>query len=368
MTKIWPQPEQWGTPPWTPRSGKCEKGWPQEESFDLAVIGAGFTGLTTACEALRQDKKIRVVVLEQGLFGHGASGRTGGVALAGTAAGPIPGFENCLEGLSQFIEREKIPCDLKLGGCWEVGRSDPQQPSPIAWNDDGVLRVQKTVPGGALDPGAFLAGLLRTCRDKGAEVRDGVTVGELREENGWIHLLGKEGKCRARKVALSGDAPLLGLFPGEVYPYQTLAIATGPLSPTLLKEIGWASETPFYTLDLPYLWGRLTSDGKAVIGSGLVAWDNASALADPEPRELMASLEDRVHGLHPALRPVRITHRWAGPIGLTSDFRPRFMWWKDSQNVLAAAGYCGHGVALSVRMGRLLAGALLNRTPLPSLE
>ena len=125
MTKIWPQPEQWGAPPWTPPSGKFEKGWPQEESFDLAVIGAGFTGLITACEALRQDRKIRVVVLEQGLFGYGASGRTGGVTLAGIASGLAPGFENCLEGLSQFIEREKIQCDLKLGDMSNKGCSDP---------------------------------------------------------------------------------------------------------------------------------------------------------------------------------------------------------------------------------------------------
>jgi len=331
------------------------------------VIGAGFTGLATACEALRQDRGLRVLVLEQGKVGHGASGRTGGVTLEGTAAGPAPGFENCLKELSQFLEREKIQCDLKLGGCWEVGRSEPQQPSPIAWTDDGVLRVQETVPGGTLDPGAFLTGLLRVCRDKGADVREGVTVEKLKEENGWILLMGKEGKCRARKVALSGDAPLLGLFKGEIQPYQTISIATEPLSPSLLKEIGWASETPFYTLDLPYLWGRLTRDRKAVIGSGLVPWDNASGLDDPEPRELIASLEARVHGLHPALRKVQITHQWAGPIGLTSDFRPRLQWWKYSQNVLAAAGYCGHGVALSVRMGRILAEALLKGTPLPSL-
>ena len=221
------------------------------------------------------------------------------------------------------------------------------------------------LPGGTLDPGKFLTGLVRTCRDKGAELREEVTVMELKEEHGWIVLMGKEGKCRSRKVALSGDAPLLGMFQEEVFPYQTLAIATEPLKPSLLAEIGWSSETPFYTQDLPYLWGRLTSDRKAVIGSGLVAWGNASALSDPEPLELFASLEARVHGLHPALKNIRITHRWAGPIGITSDFKPRLKWWKNSQSVLAASGYCGHGVALSVRMGSILAGALLKGTPIP---
>jgi len=363
--KIWSDPERWGASPWSFPYGRCEKGWPQGESFDLAVIGAGFTGLATACEALRHDKKLRVVVLEQFSVGQGASGRTGGVTLEGTAAGPAQGFENCLEGLSQFLEEERIECALKLGGCWEVGRSNPPQPSPIAWDDDGVLRVQRMLPGGTLDPGKFLTGLVRTCRDKGAELREEVTVMELKEEHGWIVLMGKEGKCRSRKVALSGDAPLLGMFQEEVFPYQTLAIATEPLKPSLLAEIGWSSETPFYTQDLPYLWGRLTSDRKAVIGSGLVAWGNASALSDPEPLELFASLEARVHGLHPALKNIRITHRWAGPIGITSDFKPRLKWWKNSQSVLAASGYCGHGVALSVRMGSILAGALLKGTPIP---
>jgi len=363
--KMWPDPEQWGVSPWTFPSGMCEKGWPKGESFDLAVIGAGFTGLVTSCEALRQNRRSRVVVLEQSPVGQGASGRTGGVTLEGTAAGPAQGFENCLEGLSQFLEREKIQCDLKLGGCWEVGRSNPPQHSPIAWNDDGVLSVQRTLSGGTLDPGAFLTGLVRVCRDKGVVVCEGVTVMELKEEHGWIRLLGEGGKCRARKVALSGDAPLLGMFQEEVFPYQTLAIATEPLKPSLIAEIGWSSEIPFYTQDLPYLWGRLTSDKKAVIGSGLVAWSNASTMSDPEPKELFANLEARVHGLHSALRTIRITHRWAGPIGLTSDFKPRLQWWKNSKNVLAASGYCGHGVALSVRMGSILAQSLLKGTPIP---
>lgn len=362
---TWPDPKRWGAPPWSISRGRCAKGIPRGEDYDIAVIGAGFTGLATACESLRRERQIKVVVLERGRVGDGAGGRTGGIALDGTAAGPMRGFEGCLAGLSRFLEEEKTSCDLNLNGCWEVGRTRPWKYSPIAWADSGTVRVKRMVQGGSLDPGAFLTGLLRSCRDKGADVRESATVEELEAKNGWILLRGKSGQCRAQRVAVAADAPILDLFGKNVRPYNTLALATEPLSASLLSEIGWSSQTPFYTVDFPYLWGRLTSDRRAVIGSGLIGFDKASRLGNKEPRALLADLEARVRGLHPALSHVRITHRWAGPISLTRDFRPKLTRWKECRDVAAAAGYCGHGVALSVRMARILAGALLSDEPLP---
>ncbi len=361
----WPDPGRWGTPPWSLPPAGDGAGLPDGGSFDLAVIGGGFSGLAAALEALRLDRGVRVVVLEAGRVGSGASGRTGGIVLEATAAGPAPGFDGCLEGLSAFLTAEGIDCALSLGGCWEVGRSDPPGPSPIAWDDGGVLRVQRTVPGGTLDPGAFLAGRVRALRGKGGEVREGAAVRGIDAGAGWVRLQGETGRCRARKVALTGDAPVLGAFGGAVQPYQTLALAVGPLPAPLLSEIGWSSGTPFYTQDLPYLWGRPSPDHGAIIGSGLVPFGGAASLDEEGPRSLLADLEGRVRGLHPVLRSVRVTHRWAGPIGLTEDFRPRFERWKGCPDALAAAGFCGHGVALSVRVGRLLAGALLKDEPLP---
>ena len=140
-------------------------------------------------------------------------------------------------------------------------------------------------------------------------------------------------------------------------------------------------------MDLPYLWGRLLESNGIVFGAGLVPMPgsiaslftkpgkHSSQFAAPnlyrfdvrkgEAAESFRWLESRVHRLHPALKAVRITHRWAGPILFTEGMRPIFRRHRHSENVLVLAGYNGHGVALSVYLGQWAAEALLGTRPLP---
>jgi glycine/D-amino acid oxidase-like deaminating enzyme len=148
---------------------------------------------------------------------------------------------------------------------------------------------------------------------------------------------------------------------------HTVAVATEPLTDAVFDAIGWATRTPFYTLDLPYLWGRATADGRAVIGAGLTGRGEVeNARADtPAAVHLFDNLERRIRGLHPALRAVRITHRWMGPLCMTSDSKPIIAGLDGDGRVLIATGYRGHGVALSVRVGKLLAEVLAGQGSLP---
>jgi glycine/D-amino acid oxidase-like deaminating enzyme len=124
---------------------------------------------------------------------------------------------------------------------------------------------------------------------------------------------------------------------------------------------------PFYTLDRPYLWGRVTAAGRIVIGGGLTGYGAIeSARADTaDATQLFNNLERRIHGLHPVLRTVRITHRWIGPLCMTDDGKP-ILAAKHDGRVLIATGYRGHGVALSVRVGKLLAEVLAGQGRLPA--
>lgn len=81
--------------------------------------------------------------------------------------------------------------------------------------------------------------------------------------------------------------------------------------------------------------------------------------------QLFESLERRLHGLHPALRRIRLTHRWIGPLCITDDGKPLIASQQDGR-VLIATGYRGHGVALSVRVGKLLAEVLAGQGSLPT--
>jgi glycine/D-amino acid oxidase-like deaminating enzyme len=89
-----------------------------------------------------------------------------------------------------------------------------------------------------------------------------------------------------------------------------------------------------------------------------------------ESAACLRRLETRVRHLHPALKSVRIIHRWGGPILFTEKMLPIFRWFTPeghprSKHVMILAGYNGHGVALSVYLGKWAAQALLARRPLP---
>jgi len=93
--------------------------------------------------------------------------------------------------------------------------------------------------------------------------------------------------------------------------------------------------------------------------------DNARVDA-PDAVHLFDSLERRIQGLHPALGHVRITHRWMGPLCSTSDSKPIIASTDTDGRILVATGYRGHGVALSVRVGKLLAEVLAGYGRLPA--
>lgn len=385
----------WGTPPWTVdfRPTAC----PLPEQVDFAIVGGGFTGLSAAAWLRRLAPKKSVLVLEASSLGEGASGRTGGLALAETAAGPLPGLRDVLAGYKKILRALRVDARLELPGVWELGRSNPAKGSPISWNDAGNLQVVRTVPGGAVDAGMVVAGLARAAEGAGAQIVEQAEVQAIEYCNPprlrlhqQISARLQEKEISASQVLLATNALSLELseLQGATQPKLTLAVATAPLSGAQLKAIGLFSRHPFYTIDLPYLWGRLLESNGIVFGAGLVPMPAsiASLFTKPshaseqfaapnlyrfdvrkgEAAETFRWLEGRVHQLHPALKSVRITHRWAGPILFTEGMGPIFRRHPRNESVMVLAGYNGHGVALSVYLGQWAAEALLGSRPLPS--
>jgi len=91
-------------------------------------------------------------------------------------------------------------------------------------------------------------------------------------------------------------------------------------------------------------------------------------VASGQTAELMGQLEKRVHELHPALRDVRLSHRWGGPILIADKWQPVFARHAENRNVIVLGAYSGHGVALSVYLGAWAAEAMLGRRELPQWD
>jgi glycine/D-amino acid oxidase-like deaminating enzyme len=245
-----------------------------------------------------------------------------------------------------------------------------------------------------------VAGLARAAENAGAQIVEHAEVRKLDFSNPVrVHVHhNQRGRIRskmirAQQVLLATNAFSLELsgLRASAEPKLTFALATAPLSAAQLKAIGLSSRHPFYTVDLPYLWGRLLDSNAVIFGAGLVPPYVGPPALFPlgssstknrahdlrrydvrrgESAERLRWLETRVRHLHPALKSVRITHRWGGPILLTKEMRPVFRWFTPQGNlrdkqVMILAGYNGHGVALSVYLGKWAAEALLARRPLP---
>ncbi len=150
-------------------------------------------------------------------------------------------------------------------------------------------------------------------------------------------------------------------------------MATEPLSAAQLQSLGLSSGKPFYTIDFPYLWGRILRTAGFVFGCGLVHVDDWRELVDldieaGQPAELIARLESRVRGLHPVLQDVHFTNRWGGPILIANEWRPVFAQHPRSPHAIVLGAFSGHGVAQSVYLGRWAAEALCGRRSPARLE
>jgi glycine/D-amino acid oxidase-like deaminating enzyme len=366
----------WGLPPWAIDFSPPVHKLPRE--VDIAIIGAGFTGLAAAAWLGLHDPQKTVAVFDGGSIGAGASGRTGGMVLAETAAGDLPGLGNVLEGVADIYGKLRVECDLALPGAWEIGRSGGLTHSPVNWNDSGILRGIREVPGGSLDPGKLVQGLARAADRLGALVFEHHRVTGLQwGSHAQLEIAPCESSARshmaAAKVLFATNALSLHLsgLDSHTHPKLTLAALTAPMTAQELEAIGLASRKPFYTVDFPYLWGRIRSDNSIAWGAGLVDAPPSGNLEEVsidsgEPARMFARLENRVRGLHRALASATFTHRWGGPILFRDDWRPVFDWHPHSRNGLVIGAFAGHGVALSSYLGAWAAEIFLGRRDLPA--
>jgi len=361
--------KHWGKPPWTIDFHPLPRLLP--EQVDFAVVGGGFTGLAAAgwLRHLAPEKVVSAFEAEH--IGAGASGSTGGMVLAESSAGDLPGLGDVLGGFGQTVSELGVDCHLDLRGAWEIGRKGGSKDSLISWSDSGVLRVVAEVPGGTVDPGKLVSGLGRAANRLGVYIYEDTRIDEIAFENRLCLKLGAK-EIRAENVLIATNAQSLELsgLAGRAEPKFTLAVATEPLKPAQLEVLGLASGNPFYTVDLPYLWGRMLPNGGVLFGGGLIDVENWRELDDIDidtgrAAELIARLERRVRGLDPVLRSVGFTNWWGGPILIAEDWSPVFTRHPRSERVIVLGAYAGQGVALSVYLGRWAAEAMLGLRQLP---
>lgn len=346
-----------GTGPWSPLIPLPDELAPSQA--DVVIVGAGVTGLSAALALAGSD--MSVVVVDRHV-GDGATSRSGGIILGDTLTGPAPEFDGCELTLGQWIERHGIQCDFMWTRCLELARDADLPCEPIDWFDRGIVRAAGVVNSAVVDPVLLLNNLLAEVRCLGIPVVSGFEVEGLSRTGLTPVVVERTTRIAARSVIMATDA-VAWRCDHDPWSERTLTIAlqTSAAPRGTLSIIGLEPRQPFYTRELPLLWGRAMRDGSLIFGRELTKfpWDAPPEMIAMRVAEAGERLVTRVRGLHPRLAELDVQRVWAGPTARTVRGVPAIIEDESIPHVYWTGGYGGHGLAQAFTLGRLAAAGVL---------
>lgn len=355
---------------------------------DVAIVGAGYTGLSTALHLA--ERGVSVCVLEANEPGWGASGRNGGQvnptlkydpeqlvqrygpALAEPLIETVSGAADLVFGL---IQRHGIQCTPVRKGWMQVSYSEKGVAGLHAraeqWARRGVpvqrLDAREVAArmgsnafaggwldgrAGAIQPLTYARGLVNAGLAAGARIHgQSAVTGLQRQGSGWqLHTAGG-ARVSADQVVLATNGYTGGLWPGmaqSILAANSFIVATRPLSGHAADSILPGQET-VSTAQRLLLYFRKDAHGRLLMG-GRGLFNDPTGPAD------FAHLERSLALLFPQLGPLEFEYRWAGRIAITRDFMPHVH--EPAPGLTLALGCNGRGIALCTSLGKQLAGRL----------
>jgi glycine/D-amino acid oxidase-like deaminating enzyme len=366
---------------------------------DVAVIGAGYTGLSAARTLAKRGAK--VAVLESESIGWGASSRNGGMVLSGMKLGvnkliSMYGREltkrmyaaslatiDCVE---QIVLEEGIECDFARCGHLEVAYKQKhfddyaRQVEVIAREFSHQLRVVQQQDLGAeigsdiyyggmvdevsagLNPARYVAGLGRAAIKAGAEVFERTRVEKIERESqnseaGW-KIVTSRGPLWAREVFVGTSGYTGCATPAlrkKIIPIGSFIIATEVLPEKLAHELSPRNRMIYDSKNYLYYY-RLTPDRRMLFGG-------RAAFFPENDRTIRRSAEILRRGMidvYPQLRDAKVDYVWGGTLDFAFDIMPHA---GQIDGMYYAVGYAGHGVAMATYQGQKMAELIAGDKP-----
>jgi len=362
-----------------------------ESQVDVCIIGAGFTGLSAALHLAQ--KGYSVCVLEAEKVGWGASGRNGGQVTAGhnmdhedlikKVGKPLADslWDMSIESLDlvkSLIAEHSIQCDLKTGVMHVAAKASHRKhmEESVAYkrdilgyqgiqyiNDDEVANMLGTnryfngelwQDGVHLHPLNYALGLAKAAQDAGAIIYEDSRVVEYQ---GGTQSFVKTalGLVKAKSIIIACNGYLGKLAPkiaGKIMPINNFILATEPLPEELCRKINRD--------DVAVADSKFVINYFKLSGDNRLLWGGGENYTSRFPKDIPNFVRKYMLEFYPELKDVKIDYGWGGTLAITLNRMPYFN--RVENNVYAAQGYSGHGVALATLGGKLMAQAVMGDT------
>ncbi|GAB3098825.1 FAD-binding oxidoreductase [Pseudomaricurvus hydrocarbonicus] len=377
----------------------------QNLEVDIAIIGAGYSGLWTAYYLKQQAPNLKIAILEANQVGFGASGRNGGW-LMGSVEGEHhllrslspsdkPRAHACIHGIvdeaKRVFDKEQIDCDFAHGGWLSVAARYPEQ-LPIVrnqlqqlhaeghsehdycWLDHSDMQSRVNIHntyGGIFSPHAarihpakLVNGLAKAVERLGVSIYEHTTVTKLLPPNG------KSGQLVTPKGVVQADIilPCVEGFSYElehlrryILPIQSLIVATEPLSDSQWQDIGMRNHELVNDACRLVTYAQRTADNRLVFGSrGTYQFGGKPKSTFQDNQQVFATIATLMKEFFPMLGNTPVTHCWGGTLGMPRVKQPHALF--DTRTGIGSiGGYAGEGVGASNLMARTLADLILNK-------
>ena len=374
---------------------------PAHAEVDVAIVGAGLSGLWTAYYLSSAEPSLRIAILEARHVGFGASGRNGGwcsgyfpltvselASVYGRDAALLAYQESfaTLPEVEQVLRREGIECGWHQGGTVQsastalqaerlqsllkqqhangLGAGDAEWlPSSRVSEHISVAETHGAIYSrhcATLNPFQLVNGLARVLDQRGVTIWQNTAVQAI--DYGVV--THSHGRVVAKQVvqATEGYSHSIAQTKRRIVPLYSLMVATEPLNQATLQAIGWHKRATFNDGGQMVIYAQLTPDGRIAFGGRGAPYHFASRvrerfdLDDQTHRRIVSAIAQHF----PAAAQARITHRWGGPLAVPRDWTPTVML-DRAQKYARLGGYVGDGVAATNLFSRALVDLILER-------
>ncbi len=380
---------------------------PLPQQLDVAIVGAGYTGLWSAYYLKQREPTLRIGVFEAERVGFGASGRNGGWCV-GAAWGVEPMLRDpqtrsrgialaralfdSVDEVGRVCQAQNIDAHYTKGGTLTVATIPFQVPllqqhvehmhhagfdeHDYRWlnADESKARLGMTPNHGAvyfehcaaLQPARLVLGLADAVRRQGTQIHEGTPVDAIQQGR----VTTRRGVVKAESIirATEGYTDTIAGERRRIMPLYSMVTATEPLPEHIWQQIGLAQRETFGDSRRVVIYGQRTLDDRLVLGGRAGYYFGSKRRRSIPPNDpKVVRVKSLVTTLFPMLAGYRITHGWGGLMGVPRHWRPCVHW--DAQTRTGwAGGYVGEGVAASNLAGRAMADLVTSsRTELTQL-